>query len=279
MDLVFSDIHADIGALNLILKVVTSNEFKEKYGAFSRILNLGDVLERGTHPKQVLKELKNLQKNYPVISVMGNHDEAFLYGRRVSGSSLESIDVHSSLSETDIGFFQKNKDDSYGQQEFVDQKNGLICVHGGPLDSNKITPPDAGIEAWLYQKSWQRLSEEDFEFFSYAGFHYKASSAFSEAKTLLRNFVILCGHQHLEAALKQDKEGIFEILSTTKLQEEKLSTFTIEKKEFEIEDNCNYFIRLGLGGPEGYYGIGTSQPHFGIIQYNPKKIILFTLNP
>ena len=279
MDLVFSDIHADIGALNLILKVVTSNEFKEKYGAFSRILNLGDVLERGTHPKQVLKELKNLQKNYPVISVMGNHDEAFLYGRRVSGSSLESIDVHSSLSETDIGFFQKNKDDSYGQQEFVDQKNGLICVHGGPLDSNKITPPDAGIEAWLYQKSWQRLSEEDFEFFSYAGFHYKASSAFSEAKTLLDNFVILCGHQHLEAALKQDKEGIFEILSTTKLQEEKLSTFTIEKKEFEIEDNCNYFIRLGLGGPEGYYGIGTSQPHFGIIQYNPKKIILFTLNP
>jgi len=279
MDLVFSDIHADIGALNLILKVVTSNEFKEKYGAFSRILNLGDVLERGTHPKQVLKELKNLQKNYPVISVMGNHDEAFLYGRRVSGSSLESLDVHSSLTETDIGFFQKNKDDSYGQQEFVDQKNGLICVHGGPLDSNKITPPDAGIEAWLYQKSWQRLSEEDFEFFSYAGFHYKASSAFSEAKTLLRNFVILCGHQHLEAALKQDKEGIFEILSTTKLQEEKLSTFTIEKKEFEIEDNCNYFIRLGLGGPEGYYGIETSQPHFGIIQYNPKKIILFTLNP
>ena len=279
MDLVFSDIHADIEALNLILKVVTSNEFKEKYGAFSRILNLGDVLERGTHPKQVLKELKNLQKNYPVISVMGNHDEAFLYGRRVSGSSLESLDAHSSLTETDTDFFQKNKDDSYGQQEFVDQKNGLICVHGGPLDSNKITPPDAGIKAWLYQKSWQRLSEEDFEFFSYVGFHYKASSAFSEAKTLLRKSVILCGHQHLEAALKQDKEGIFEILSTTKLQEEKLSKFTIKKKEFEIEDNCNYFIRLGLGGPEGYYGIGASQSHFGIIQYNPKKIILFTLNP
>ncbi len=279
MDLVFSDIHADIEALNLILKVVTSNEFKEKYGAFSRILNLGDVLERGTHPKQVLKELKNLQKNYPVISVMGNHDEAFLYGRRVSGSSLESLDAHSSLTETDTDFFQKNKDDSYGQQEFVDKKNGLICVHGGTLDSNKITPPDAGTEAWLYQKSWQRLSEEDFEFFSYTGFHYKASSAFSEAKTLLDNSVILCGHQHLEAALKQDKEGIFEILSTTKLQEEKLSTFTLEKKEFEIEDNCNYFIRLGLGGPEGYYGIGASKPHFGIIQYNPKKIVLFTVNP
>ena len=279
MDLVFSDIHADIEALNLILKVVTSNEFKEKYGAFSRILNLGDVLERGTHPKQVLKELKNLQKNYPVISVMGNHDEAFLYDRRVSGSSLESLDAHSSLTETDTDFFQKNKDDSYGQQEFVDQKNGLICVHGGPLDSNKITPLDAGTEAWLYQKSWQRLSEEDFEFFSYAGFHYKASSAFSEAKTLLDNSVILCGHQHLEAALKQDKEGIFEILSTTKLQEEKLSTFTVEKKEFEIEDNCNYLIRLGLGGPEGYYGIGASKPHFGIIQYNPKKIVLFTVNP
>jgi hypothetical protein len=34
---------------------------------------------------------------------------------------------------------------------------------------------------------------------------------------------------------------------------------------------------LGLGGPEGYYGNGFGQIHFGIIQYNPKKVILFTV--
>ena len=278
MDLVFSDIHADIEALDLIIDVVSSHEFKQKYGQISRIINLGDVLERGTHPKQVLDKLIEIQKNYPMESVIGNHDEAFLYGRKVSGSSLESIDSHSSLTEKDLDFFQKNKDNSFGQQQFIDKKNHLICVHGGPLDPDKITPSDAGMEAWLYQKSWQRLSEEDFEFFSYAGFHYMASSAFSEAKTIFGNSVILCGHQHIEAALKQDKSGIKEILSTSKPQAEKLSKFFLEKKEFEIEPNCNYLIRLGLGGPEGYYGVGTAKPHFGIVQYNPKKIILFSVN-
>jgi len=36
-------------------------------------------------------------------------------------------------------------------------------------------------------------------------------------------------------------------------------------------------IRIGLGGPEGYYETGTT-PHFGIVQYNPKKVILFGID-
>lgn len=278
MDLVFSDIHADINALEMIIDVVTSDSFKQRYGEISRILNLGDILERGTHPKQVLAKMEFLTQNYQMISVIGNHDEAYLYGRKVSGSSLESLDAHSSLTEKDLIFFKKNKDGIYGQQEFVDKKNGLLCVHGGPLDSNKIMPKEVGPEAWLYQKSWQRLSEEDFEFFSYAGYHYKASSAFAEAKTKFENYVILCGHQHMEAALRQDKDGIKEILSTTKPQIERLSKFVLEKKEFVIDSTCNYLIRLGLGGPEGYYGVGDAKPHFGIVQFNPKKVILFNIN-
>ena len=47
MDLVFSDIHADINGLDLIIETVSSNEFVKKYGPFSRIINLGDLLERG----------------------------------------------------------------------------------------------------------------------------------------------------------------------------------------------------------------------------------------
>lgn len=62
MDLIFSDIHADIDSLKTILFIVNSKEFKKKYGEFSRIINLGDVLERGTNPKQVLEDLQNSQK-------------------------------------------------------------------------------------------------------------------------------------------------------------------------------------------------------------------------
>jgi len=277
MDLVISDIHADISALNTIIDLVTSADFKKKYGEISRILNLGDVLERGTHPKQVLEKMVTLSKNYSVISVIGNHDEAFLYGRKVSGSSTESIDAHHYLTEEDLVFFKKNQDDTYGSQEFLDKNNNLLCVHGGPIDPKKITPKNAGSDAWLYQKSWQRLSDEGYEFFSHAGYHYKASSAFEEAKAKAKNPIILCGHQHMETALKQNKEGIQEILSKIKLQTEKLSNFIVEKKEIQIESCSNYLIRVGLGGPEGYHGIGAAKSHFGIIQHNPKKVILFEI--
>lgn len=64
MDLVISDIHADILALNTIIELTTSNDFKLKYGKISRIINLGDVLERGTHPKQVLQKLTELSAHY-----------------------------------------------------------------------------------------------------------------------------------------------------------------------------------------------------------------------
>jgi len=275
MDLVISDIHADISGLDSIIDIVTSADFKIKYGEISRILNLGDVLERGTHPKQVLEKIMELSKNYSVVSVIGNHDEAFLYGRQVSGSSIESTIAHSSLSEEDLCFFKKNKDDTYGDQEFLDKKNGLVCVHGGPLDPKKITPKDAGSEAWLYQKSWQRLSDDNHESFSFYGYQYMASSAFKEAKTKLENPLILCGHQHFEAAIRQNKRGIQEIHSKVKPESEKIGNLTLEKREILIEPDSSYLVRVGLAGPEGYYGTGFATPHFGIVQYNPKKVILF----
>jgi len=274
MDLVISDIHADISALDTIIDVTTSTDFKKKYGEISRIINLGDVLERGTHPKQVLEKIKELSKNYPVISVIGNHDEAFLYRRPVSGSSFESIIAHNSLTEEDLGFFKKNRDDTFGDQEFLDKKTSLVCVHGGPLDPKKITPENVGPEAWLYQKSWQRLSEEN-EFFSYYGYQYMASSAFKEARTKVEDPLILCGHQHSEAAIIQNKKGIREIHSKIKPQTEKVGNFILEKREILIEPDSSYLVIVGLGGPEGYYGTGTAIPHFGIIQYNPKKVVLF----
>ena len=277
MDLVFSDIHADIDALDTILEVASSDNFIKKYGSFDRIINLGDLLERGSAPKQVLTRLESLQKNYPIISVMGNHDEAFLYKRPVSGSSIESWTAHQALKEDDLTFFEQNRDNTFGQQQFVDTKNNLVCVHGGPLDPQKITPKNAyDEETWLYQRTWQRLSEEEFEFFSYSGYHYKASSAFDEGKNHLGNFVILCGHQHEEAILVQN-EQIRDVLSEFTVKKDQVSHFVLEKKEIEIDKSSNYLIRLGLGGPSGYYGVGVAKPHFGIVQYNPKIVTLFTV--
>src|SRR5690348_7587812 len=128
MDLVFSDIHADLNALELIISTASSDEFVKKYGSFSRIINLGDLLERGIYPKQVIAKLRSLEKNYPIFSVMGNHDEGFLSGKKVSASSFESMDAHNNLDTEDLSFFKQNKDGTFGNQEFIDAKNGLFCV-------------------------------------------------------------------------------------------------------------------------------------------------------
>lgn len=279
MDLVFSDIHADLNGLDTIVKTASSDDFVKKYGSFSRIINLGDLLERGIHPRQVISKLRLLEQNYPLFSVMGNHDEGFLSGKTVSASSIESMDAHKALDENDLSFFKKNKDGTFGNQEFVDTKNGLFCVHGGPLDPQKITPKNADGEAWLYQRNWQRLTDEGFEFFSYHGYHYKASSAFDEVRNHVQNHIILCGHQHMETALVQRHGNIRDIYHTLDTKKEKISGHILESKTIDIESTSNYLIRLGLGGPAGYYGVGSSMPHFAIIQYNPKKVILFTVNP
>ena len=228
MDLIFSDIHADFSALNTIINLTTSTQFTNKYGEFSRVINLGDLLERGTNPKQVLEKMQELSKNYSMISVMGNHDESFVYGKNLDGSSFESIAMHRALEEKELEFFKKNKDGTFGVQEKIDKKNGLVCVHGGPLDPKKIMPENPENE-WLYQKTWQRLSD-DKEFFSYYGYHYNAISAFSETKTKTKNPIILCGHQHMEAALAHNKDGVHDILSETEVQTEKIGSSIIEKK-------------------------------------------------
>jgi predicted phosphodiesterase len=276
LDLVFSDIHADIDGLETILGLASSSEFTRKYSTFSRIINLGDLLERGTHPEQVLTKLKSLQPNYPVYSVMGNHDEAFLTNRLVSGSSLKSTDAHARLTTEDISFFKENNDGTFGTQEFIDKKNGLFCVHGGPLDPKKITPKNAQDDAWLYHRSWQRLTEEYFEYFSYYGYHYRPESAFDEAKNHVKNHIILCGHQHQEEAIMQDGKITY-IYPTLKPLREKISGHILQSKEIRIDSSNNYLIRVGIGGPEGYYGIGEPFPHFAVVQYDPKKVILFTV--
>jgi predicted phosphodiesterase len=274
MDIVFSDIHADIEGLETILDLAFSTEFEDQYGRVSRIINLGDLLERGTSPGQVLKKMAELAKSYKMISVMGNHDEGFLYKRFLSGSPYASLKAHELLSNQDLEFFKQNRDGTYGEQLVIDKQNKLLCVHGGPIDPQKIVQD--GNDPWLYQRTWQRLSDQDAEFYSYYGYHYKPASAFEEGKSNFENFVILCGHQHTEAAIRQEKNQITNIWSFQHTTQ-KIGPHVLKKHEFPIEKGSNYLFRLGLGGPQGYYGSGYAKPHFAIIQDDPKKVILFAI--
>jgi len=277
IDLIFSDIHADIEALNTILDISTSSEFQKKFGEISRVINLGDILGRGIHPVQVINKLKSIQNRYNFVSVIGNHDEAFLYKKTISIYPKDSIEAHSSLTKNDLKIFQKNSDGTFGLQEFFDKKNNIVFVHGGPLNPAEIIPHDVGDDAWKYNKSWQRITQKNYEFFTPAGYHYNVSSAFREVKKKLSDFQIICGHQHIEAVYMEDNEGIHDILSTIPNEPERISKFLLEKREIKIETSCNYLIRLGIGGPQGDHPEEHSHPHFAIIQNNPKKVFLFTV--
>jgi predicted phosphodiesterase len=274
MDLVFSDIHADIDGLQAILDVAFSPDFEAKYGKISRIVSLGDLLERGTGPKQVLRKMTELSRSYPMISVMGNHDEGFLYKRDIGGSSYASQTAHDSLTQQDLEFFTENGDGTYGNQIMVEKKNRLLCVHGGPLDPDKII--DGAEDPWLCQRTWQRLSDGNTEFYSHFGYHYSPSSAFKEVSGHFDNFIILCGHQHIEAAIRQQNDSITNIW-TREHQLEKLSSVTLKKREFAIENDSNYLFRVGLGGPQGHHTGGFARPHFAVIQDEPRKVILFSV--
>jgi hypothetical protein len=83
----------------------------------------------------------------------------------------------------------------------------------------------------------------------------------------------------MEAAISSQDCIVQEIYSNLKPKQEKIGDSILERREVEIQGKTDYFIRLGMGGPAGYYGVGKSIPHFGIIQYNPKKVILFNVNP
>lgn len=287
MDLIISDIHADIKGLESILRIVESADFIDRYGKFSRILCLGDILERGTSPKQVLDKLKELSSNYTVESVMGNHDEAHMYNRRITGSSLESIDNHNKLDQADLEFFPENKDGTYGQQQFIDTKHNVICVHGGPLEPEEIMPKDDTKEdindpssSWLYQKTWQRISEEDFEFFSYTGYHYRPLSAFNTTSKHSDNFMIFCGHQHKEHAIEYncDNAKIKNILDATLTKKEKIEDMILNRKEIMLQPKKRYIFRVGMAGPQGYYGKGHTRPHFGFVDYDSNIVRLFSVN-
>lgn len=274
MDLIFSDIHADIDSLKKIISIVTSKDFEKNYGKISSIVNLGDVLERGSNPKEVLQMLKILSKKYTLISIIGNHDEAFLLNKKISINSPESIEAHSLLTNDDLSFFSMNKDGTFGQREYVDKKRRMVFVHGGPINPDTITMT-SDMDAWRCQKSWQRLSDENLNFYSPVGYFYSANSAFAEVSRYLKNFILFCGHTHNESVKKQNKNGIFDILNSLQTKKENFNDFVLYKKEFLIEENTNYIVKVGIAGSKSD-GENNNMSHFVICDY-PYRIILFQI--
>jgi hypothetical protein len=256
--LFFSDIHADIGALNEILRLASGEDFSARYGAVVKIVNLGDVMERGHSPGEVVDRLESLNN---VESILGNHDEAFLYRIPVSGSDIDSELAHEEYRGT--GRYEKF---FRGMGKYyVDSKERLYAVHGGPIDPCVIMPERArDVEAWLYSQPWQRISE--IRYLDGSGYHYLPADAFDAVRPSFGapGFAIVCGHEHEEAAYCQKGGAIEDVLGKLRTETIPMSGRHVREKKLPIERDACYLIRLGIAGPEGYGEYIEDRCYFGV---------------
>jgi predicted phosphodiesterase len=190
---VFSDVHADADALGIMAAYIRDPSFSQRFGPVDTLVNLGDLLHRGNCPQAALELINDLAKKYRLVSVIGNHDHAFLNGVPVSGSDEISTFRHEQLRGSPLlGMFIDMP------MEWVDRS--ILFVHGGPLDLGTQT---------LRLKCWQRLSHTAGD--SFTGYHYTAPMAFDALEERGLSFLV-CGHQHTHVCCRKTISGIGEHL-------------------------------------------------------------------
>ncbi|OPY36089.1 MAG: Calcineurin-like phosphoesterase superfamily domain protein [Methanoregula sp. PtaU1.Bin051] len=186
---IFSDVHADAGAIAAFRSCIREPIFTEQFGPVDLIVNLGDLLHRGDHPEEVLKAVHAISREYKLVSVMGNHDHAFLNGLPVSGSDAASLYRHERLKGSPyLSIF-----DGMPMEWTTDE---ILFVHGGPMELGNST---------LRLKFWQRLSRRSGD--TFAGYNYTPAMAFSVLKERgLKH--LCCGHQHTSLCCRNQPNGI-----------------------------------------------------------------------
>jgi predicted phosphodiesterase len=189
--LFFSDVHADAGAIAALVSCIRRKAFSASFGPIDMVINLGDILHRGDQPKEAIDIINDIARQYRLISILGNHDHAFLNGIVVSGSDDMSTSRHEKLRDSPmLSIFDTMP------LEWVHGR--MLCVHGGPLNlGNHI----------LRLKCWQRLSHHVGD--SFTGFHYTPQMAFDELAARGLDFMV-CGHQHTHVCCRKTMEGIID---------------------------------------------------------------------
>ncbi|AGB02328.1 metallophosphoesterase [Methanoregula formicica] len=188
---IFSDVHADVSAIGALSSCIRTPAFRKTFGPIDLLVNLGDLLHRGSRPQETLEKIHTLSRECRLVSVLGNHDHAYLNGIMVSGSDVASTYRHEQLRDSPLlSIFDAMP------MEYTDHT--MLFVHGGPLELGDQT---------LRLKCWQRLSHQSGDFFT--GYHYTAQMAFDalEKRGLSH---MACGHQHEHICCRKTPEGIIE---------------------------------------------------------------------
>ena len=250
---IFSDVHADSVAIRALASCIRTPLFRQAFGQVDILVNLGDLVHRGDRPQETLEMIHSLSKEYRLVSVLGNHDHAFLNRLLVSGSDPASTYRHEQMRGSPLlSLFDTMP------MEWSD--SGMLFVHGGPLDLGNQT---------LRLKCWQRLSHESGD--SFAGFHYTAPMAFEALAT--RGLThMCCGHQHQNICCRKTPDGIVESpIEFEPLTEKKhMDEYSIEVARIPLD--VPTLLRVGgCHGDEPEFAY-TDFSTFSFIRINPSGL-------
>lgn len=159
---VLSDIHANLSALKAVIQ-----DFKDKYSPDGVIL-LGDLINYGMRPNEVISEIKLLSLEFPIIcNLHGNHERALIDSEQLPRFSSERgrtiLEYTKRVLTRDSFEYVYNQMEIEGYSELLIHGCSILCVHGSLRD--------------VY---WGKLSPESMKDGEYARYDY-----------------VLSGHSHI----------------------------------------------------------------------------------
>ncbi len=126
---ILSDIHANLTALKAVLA-----DCYAKYQDNINFINLGDCIDYGMNPNEVVSELINL-KDRLILNIKGNHERAILgfeFDRFSSQRGKEANQYTNSILNKQSFDFIKHMKDCPFEIILCDKK--ILCVHGDLTD-------------------------------------------------------------------------------------------------------------------------------------------------
>lgn len=141
---ILSDIHANLTALNAVLK-----DCRDKYGDI-KFVHLGDCADYGMRPNETIFEL---QKIPFMVNIKGNHERAILGYETDRFSSARGKEANaytnSILNQNSLNYI-KSMDDSYKEFDLCGKK--ILFVHGDLSDIYWGKMKDDEIKRKCYEK-------------------------------------------------------------------------------------------------------------------------------
>ncbi|WOO35155.1 metallophosphoesterase family protein [Anaerocolumna sp. AGMB13020] len=127
--LILSDIHGNCNALKKILESVQLTDI-------NGIIILGDIIDYGARSNEVISLLSEIPKEYIIVNIFGNHEEAILMNNFDRFSSLRGIQsaqyTSSILTKESREYLEKMS--SSGKAEFSLAGRSCLAVHGSLND-------------------------------------------------------------------------------------------------------------------------------------------------